>query len=160
MDGLVGSRVIVWRTGIDQTKWIRIKSICGCLRFSIISCLAWRRCFRSFHCFTRSSAAFSYLPHGIRQPPDLTRRRITARISRLDFYGDRLAIVLLGIAIAICILIAGRSLAKHRHYWFAFAIACVECLFIPFGTILGVFTIIVLLRESVKALFAATQTSV
>jgi len=38
--------------------------------------------------------------------------------------------------------------------------ACVECLFIPFGTILGVFTIIVLLRESVKALFAATQTSV
>src|SRR6266567_5728090 len=67
---------------------------------------------------------------------------------------------LLGIAIAICILIAGRSLAKHRHYWFAFAIACVECLFIRFGTILGVFTIIVLLRESVKALFAATQTSV
>jgi hypothetical protein len=66
----------------------------------------------------------------------------------------------IGIAMAICILIAGRSLAKHRHYWFAFAIACVECLFIPFGTILGVFTIIVLLRESVKALFAATQTSV
>jgi len=42
----------------------------------------------------------------------------------------------------------------------AIAIACVECLFIRFGTILGVFTIIVLLRESVKALFAATQTSV
>jgi membrane protein YqaA with SNARE-associated domain len=57
-------------------------------------------------------------------------------------------------------LIAGRLLAKHRHYWFAFAIACVECLFIPFGTILGVFTIIVLSRESMKALFAATQTSV
>ncbi len=61
---------------------------------------------------------------------------------------------LLGIAIAICILIAGRSLAEHRHYWFAFAIACVECLFIPFGTILGVFTIIVLSRDSVKTLFA------
>ncbi len=71
-----------------------------------------------------------------------------------------LLLFLLGIAMAICILIAGRSLAKHRHYWFAFAIACVECLFIRFGTILGVFTIIVLLRESVKALFAATQTSV
>jgi hypothetical protein len=67
---------------------------------------------------------------------------------------------LLGIAIPICILIAGLSLAKHRHYWFAFAIACVECLFIPFGTILGVFTIIVLSREPVKALFAAPQTSV
>jgi hypothetical protein len=31
--------------------------------------------------------------------------------------------------------------------------ACIECLFLPFGTILGVFTIIVLSRESVKALF-------
>jgi len=60
---------------------------------------------------------------------------------------------LLGIAIAICILIAGRSLAKRTRYWFAFVMACIECLFIPFGTILGVFTIIVLSRESVKALF-------
>jgi membrane protein YqaA with SNARE-associated domain len=52
------------------------------------------------------------------------------------------------------------ALAKHSLYWFAFAIACVECLFIPFGTILGVFTIIVLSREPVKALFAATRISV
>jgi hypothetical protein len=62
---------------------------------------------------------------------------------------------LLGIAIAICILIAGRSLAKHTRYWFAFVVACIECLFIPFGTILGVFTIIVLSRDSVKELFPA-----
>jgi hypothetical protein len=66
----------------------------------------------------------------------------------------------MGIAMAICILIAGRCLSRPRCYSFALVMACVECLFIPFGTILGVFTIIVLLRESVKALFAATQTSV
>ena len=66
----------------------------------------------------------------------------------------------IGIAMAICILIAGRCLSRRRCYSFALVMACVECLFIPFGTILGVFTIIVLLRESVKALFAATQTSV
>jgi len=57
---------------------------------------------------------------------------------------------------AICILITGRSLSRRKCYSFALVMACVECLFIPFGTILGVFTIIVLLRESVKALFAAT----
>ena len=56
--------------------------------------------------------------------------------------------------------IAGRCLSRRRCYSFALVMACVECLFIPFGTILGVFTISVLLRESVKALFAATQTSV
>jgi hypothetical protein len=55
---------------------------------------------------------------------------------------------------AICILVGGRSLAKHRHYWFAFAIACGECVFIPFGTILGIFTIVALLRESVKKIFS------
>jgi len=37
--------------------------------------------------------------------------------------------------------------------------ACIECLFIPFGTILGVFTIVVLSREPVKALFVATPTT-
>ena len=63
---------------------------------------------------------------------------------------------LLGIAIAICILIVGCSLAKHTRYWFAFVMPCIECLFIPFGTILGVFTIIVLSRESVKTLFSTT----
>jgi hypothetical protein len=61
---------------------------------------------------------------------------------------------LLGIAMAICILIAGRCLSRRKGYSFALVMACIECLFIPFGTILGVFTIIALSRESVKALFA------
>ena len=61
---------------------------------------------------------------------------------------------LLGIAMAICILIAGRCLSHRKCYSFSFVMACIECLFIPFGTILGVFTIIALSRESVKALFS------
>ena len=62
---------------------------------------------------------------------------------------------LIGIAMAICILIAGRSLALRKRYLFVLVMACVECLFIPFGTILGVFTIVVLSRESVRGLFSA-----
>ncbi len=65
---------------------------------------------------------------------------------------------LIGIAMAICILIAGRSLALRKRYSFAFVMACIECLFIPFGTILGVFTIVVLSRESVRGLFSTTAT--
>jgi hypothetical protein len=61
---------------------------------------------------------------------------------------------LLGLAIAICILIAGRSLALRKRYSFAMVMACIECIFIPFGTILGVFTIVVLSRESVRGLFS------
>src|SRR5882762_10715804 len=62
---------------------------------------------------------------------------------------------LLGIAMAICILIAGRCLSHCKCYTFTLVMACVECLFIPFGTILGVFTIVALSRESMKALFSA-----
>jgi len=67
-----------------------------------------------------------------------------------------LLLFFLGVAMAICILIAGRCLSRRKHYTFALVMACIECLFIPFGTILGVFTIIALSRESVKELFAAT----
>jgi hypothetical protein len=71
------------------------------------------------------------------------------------FVGLGSFLFLLGITMAICILIAGRCLSRFKCYSFALVMACVECLFIPFGTILGVFTIIVLSRESVKALFSA-----
>ena len=61
---------------------------------------------------------------------------------------------LAGLAMAVCVLIAGRCLSRRRRYTFALVIACIECLFIPFGTILGVFTIIVLSRASVRGLFS------
>jgi len=66
------------------------------------------------------------------------------------------ALFVIGIAMAICILIAGRSLALRKRYSFALVIACIECLFVPFGTILGVFTIVALSRESIRALFSKT----
>ncbi len=60
---------------------------------------------------------------------------------------------LIGIAMAICILVTGRSLALYKRYSFVLVMARIECLFIPFGTILGVFTIVVLSPESVRGSF-------
>ena len=60
---------------------------------------------------------------------------------------------------AISILIAGRCLSRRKAYSFTLVIACIECLFVPFGTILGVFTIVALSRESVKASFERVQTA-
>lgn len=62
---------------------------------------------------------------------------------------------ILGWTMAVCLLVAARNLQRRRHHGFCFAVACVACAFIPLGTALGVFTIIVLNRDSVKALFAA-----
>ena len=73
------------------------------------------------------------------------------------FVGLGLVLFLLGIAMAICIFIAGRCLSRRKAYSFALVVACIECLFVPFGTILGVFTIVALSRESVRALFSTGQ---
>jgi len=61
--------------------------------------------------------------------------------------------ILAGWGLAVVVLLAGRSLARRRHYTFCLVVAAISCLFMPFGTVLGVFTILVLNRPSVKALF-------
>src|SRR5690348_15638766 len=62
--------------------------------------------------------------------------------------------IAVGMVIAALILINGRFLARRRHYTFCLVMAAVECVFMPFGTVLGAFTILVLNRGTVKQLFA------
>ncbi len=62
-------------------------------------------------------------------------------------------IFLLGWAVAALVILAGRSLAGRKRYVLCLVAAGVECLWMPFGTVLGVFTIIVLMRPNVQALF-------
>jgi len=61
--------------------------------------------------------------------------------------------ILAGWTFAILVLLTGRFIASRKRYTFCFVMAGVECLFMPFGTVLGVFTILVLNRQSVKGLF-------
>jgi hypothetical protein len=61
--------------------------------------------------------------------------------------------ILMGLAFAICIAFAGKYLRKRVKYMFCLVMAGIECMFMPFGTVLGVFTIIVLQRPGVKLLF-------
>ena len=65
--------------------------------------------------------------------------------------------ILAGWTLAILIAYAGRSLHTHKRYTYCLVMAGVECIFIPFGTVLGVFTIIVLMRDSVKELFGGSN---
>lgn len=67
--------------------------------------------------------------------------------------------VVIGSTISICTILSGRFLSKKIKYMYSFVMACIECLFVPFGTVLGVFTIIVLSRNSVKDLYGRKGTS-
>lgn len=61
--------------------------------------------------------------------------------------------VLLGATVGGLTIWAGRCLAQRKRHTFCFVMACISCLSVPLGTALGVFTIIVLQRPSVKAMF-------
>ncbi len=61
--------------------------------------------------------------------------------------------VVLGLAYAVCLALTGRFLAQHRNWVFCMVVAGISCTFMPVGTVLGVFTMIVLNRPSVRALF-------
>jgi hypothetical protein len=57
--------------------------------------------------------------------------------------------------IASCVLnvLSGLFLRARKHWTFSLVVAAIDCLHFPFGTILGVFTIIVLIRPSVRDLY-------
>ena len=59
--------------------------------------------------------------------------------------------------LAALIIVAGRFLARSKHYRFCKVMAGVSCVWLPLGTALGVFTLIVLRRPSVKKLFYTRQ---
>lgn len=61
--------------------------------------------------------------------------------------------VLIGWAAAICTFISGRFLATRQRRMFSLVMAALLCAFFPFGTVLGIFTIVVLSRESVRQLY-------
>lgn len=73
------------------------------------------------------------------------------------FIGIAGAMIACGLAMAISAAIAGTRLANRRGWLFCMIVAALECTFMPIGTVLGVFTIIVLTRPSVKTAFARKE---
>lgn len=67
--------------------------------------------------------------------------------------------ILAGLTLTVLTLMAGRRLAKYRSHTFCLVVAALLCLFMPLGTVLGVFTLIVLMRPTVKQLFSAPVTA-
>jgi len=62
--------------------------------------------------------------------------------------------VVIGFSMALCIIFAGRKLKQRKSRTFCMVVAGVECIFMPFGTVLGVFTLITLNKESIIQIFA------
>jgi len=60
-------------------------------------------------------------------------------------------LVIVGLTLSTCILLAARYIRRCERYYFCLAVAAAVLVFVPVGTLMGVLTILVLQRESVKA---------
>lgn len=73
------------------------------------------------------------------------------------FAGLAAIFIVIGLVTAVLTFFAGRSISQRKRHMFCLVIAGLECLMFPIGTALGVFSIIVLERGSVKELFKVDQ---
>ena len=69
------------------------------------------------------------------------------------FIGLGLTFLVIGEVMSIAMILSGRHMKRRTGYTFSFVVACISCLSVPIGTILGIFTILVLNRPSVKAAY-------
>jgi len=67
-------------------------------------------------------------------------------------------VVMGGFLILGCVgnLLSGMWLRARRNRVFSIVVAAINCCQVPLGTVLGVFTLIVLMRDSVRQLYAET----
>ena len=61
--------------------------------------------------------------------------------------------IIAGWTLAGLIIIAGKKLKNRNSWTYCVVIAGLECIVMPLGTILGIFTLILLTRDSVQKLF-------
>ncbi len=69
------------------------------------------------------------------------------------FVGIGIALLIFALGMAALSYFCSRFLRQRRHPVYCMIVACLNCLSMPFGTVLGVATIVVLQREEVRRTF-------
>lgn len=139
----------------DDVQHLSILSVFHYVCGGIVALCA---CFPVVHLFIGLTMLFA--PETFQDPSGKGMPPGVAPIFGILFTVIPLLVIALGWAMAICLVVAGRFLKQRRNYMFCLVIAGVSCVFFPFGTLLGVFTIVVLMRPSVKQLFGVADGTV
>jgi hypothetical protein len=93
----------------------------------------------------------------INPPPVQSGQPFPSQLFGLMFALIGGALVLGGWTLAACLFAAGRSIAARRRYTFCIVVAALSCTVFPFGTALGVLSLLVLTRPTVKAMFQQVE---
>lgn len=63
------------------------------------------------------------------------------------------AFIVVGWGLAACLILAGVRLRQRRWWTYCVVVAAVSCASFPFGTLLGIFTLLTLAKPEVRASF-------
>ena len=75
------------------------------------------------------------------------------RLFGLLFIAIALVMISLGLAMAAALVWGGRNLARRQRHTACVVVAALACMMMPLGTVLGVLSIVVLMRPGVKDAF-------
>jgi hypothetical protein len=131
----------------DDLQHLKLLSI---FHYVVAGFTALTGCFPVFHLAIGVALLTGHMPNQAADPA-------ATDLMGWMFAGIAGAIIAVMWSLAVLLLCTGRFLQAHRRHTFCLVVAGLECLLMPFGTILGVFTIIVLLRPSVRQLFDAAD---
>jgi hypothetical protein len=106
-----------------------------------------------FACFPVIHLVFGFLMFTGALPVRDPNGAQIARIVGAFFIVGAVLVIASLLVLAALVALAGSFLRKRRHHTFCLVVAALACMFMPFGTVLGVFTILVLIRPSVKEAF-------
>ena len=77
------------------------------------------------------------------------------RLFGLLFIAIALVMITLGLALAAALAWSGRNLARRQRHTACVVVAGLACMMMPLGTVLGIFSIVVLMRPGVKDAFVS-----
>jgi hypothetical protein len=123
-------------------QYLKILSI---FYFVIGGLIALLSCFALIYLFIGVMFVSTPMPSGSGTPPPPALGWFFIIIS--------IAVILVGWTWAAALMVAGWLLGRCRRYLYCLVMGCSVLLFQPLGTILGIFTIILLIRPTVKRLF-------
>lgn len=69
------------------------------------------------------------------------------------FAGVALMLIVTGLTLSFFVFLAGRKLARHEGRLFCQVVAGILCVCFPVGTVLGIFTLIILEKKEARELF-------
>ena len=126
----------------QDLEHLRLLSI---FHYVVAGLIALFACFPLIHVALGTAMISGYVPDTSTDP--------SAQFAGWIFVVVGTVISLFGWSLAAATWWSGRNLARQRRWTACLVIGALLCMFAPFGTVLGVFTILVLVRPSVKARF-------